>query len=52
MSITTLLILTAALTGPMHDEATTRAIAAIKKVDGKVICDTAVPGHPVIEVNL
>ena len=52
MRLTLPLVLTALLAGPMHDDDTKRSIAAIKKVDGKVILDTSAPGHPVVEVNL
>ena len=52
MTYTALLALGIALGGAQNSDETQRAIAIVKKADGKVFFDDKAPGKPVVGVNL
>ena len=52
MNCATLLILGTALAWPQDTDEAKRAIAIVRKADGKIEFDDKAPGRPVIAVNL
>lgn len=52
MKPTMLLILGAFLAWPQETDEAKKALAIVKKADGKIIFDEKAPGRPVISVDL